>query len=242
MCTLMFYNELADKGELVIGLNRDEFVERPSSDFAFVTGGHDGATWVGGRDEVSGGTWFAIGEHLIAAVTNDRTGGLSKPGKRSRGELVLSMSQLRSLDDVESQLAQFEAHEFGPFHLVVFGDSSALHITNVKSTFHTQEVSSGFNVLGNMGLNHDSDIVVSTVLEYCAQLPDQRPEAMVESFKELLARHGQGFPCVHLGPFGTVSTAVYSRVQDQEVLFTANGTPCRTPWRDSSSLLHALRA
>ena len=241
MCTLIFYNALAQSGELLIGLNRDEYMERPSTGFAYQENAEKPERWIGGRDEVSGGSWFSIGPYIIAAVTNDRASGFSMPGKRSRGELVVRMSQLASLDAVETTLKTFDAEHFGPFHMVLFGASAAMHISNRGQKFQCAPIGPGLHVLGNFGLDEKGDPVVSTVHQYLKTFSHMDDLKGIETFKELLGLHGEGLPCVHLGPFGTVSSAVYARRRHQEILFTAQGAPCVTPWCDQSSLFDELR-
>ena len=72
--------------------NRDEFLERPTAPLS---------VWaapriVAMRDERSGGTFFAIGRHVVAGLTNDRSGGRPLPGALSRGELVVAAAAAHS--------------------------------------------------------------------------------------------------------------------------------------------------
>ena len=49
---------------------------------------------VGGRDELSGGTWLAVNEHgVCAGLTNQPLGDAKDPSKRSRGELPLELAR-----------------------------------------------------------------------------------------------------------------------------------------------------
>ena len=49
---------------------------------------------LGGRDELSGGTWLAVNEHgVCAGLTNQPLGDAKDPSKRSRGELPLALAR-----------------------------------------------------------------------------------------------------------------------------------------------------
>ena len=91
MCLLVVASRVVDGEPLIVGANRDEILERPST---AVTVLQDRRPRVlGGRDELSHGTWLAINEHgVCAGLTNQPLGEAKDPSKRSRGELPLALA------------------------------------------------------------------------------------------------------------------------------------------------------
>ncbi|MBI4363862.1 MAG: NRDE family protein [Candidatus Latescibacteria bacterium] len=93
MCTLILGLGILGPGSLLLGANRDESPDRPSSDPSML----NERPWVvGGRDLVSGGTWLAVREaRFVTALMNRRP----VPGDerdvttlRSRGLLCLDVA------------------------------------------------------------------------------------------------------------------------------------------------------
>ena len=61
---------------------------------------------VGGRDELSGGTWLAVNQHgVCAGLTNQPLGEAKDPSRRSRGELPLALARHRTAPDAVDALA-----------------------------------------------------------------------------------------------------------------------------------------
>ena len=92
MCLLVVASQVVADEPLIVGANRDEVLERPSTS---VTVLDDGPPRIlGGRDELSGGTWLAVNEHgVCAGLTNQPLGDAKDPSKRSRGELPLALAR-----------------------------------------------------------------------------------------------------------------------------------------------------
>ena len=60
---------------------------------------------LGGRDELSGGTWLAVNEHgVCAGLTNQPLGDAKDPSKRSRGELPLALARHATAADAVDAL------------------------------------------------------------------------------------------------------------------------------------------
>ena len=92
MCLLVVASQLVDGEPLIVGANRDEILERPSTSVTVLDVGPPRI--LGGRDELSGGTWLAVNEHgVCAGLTNQPLGEAKDPSKRSRGELPLALAR-----------------------------------------------------------------------------------------------------------------------------------------------------
>jgi len=87
MCLLLLAFRQHPRYRLVIGANRDEFYDRPTSAAGFWV---DAPGVLAGRDLREGGTWLGITrEGRFAALTNFRDSGSTRcSGRPSRGHLV----------------------------------------------------------------------------------------------------------------------------------------------------------
>lgn len=236
MCTIVIFWKTHPAADVIMGLNRDEFFARPTDDYRRWTTSSEGA-WVGGRDGQSGGTWFAIGREVVSVVTNHRGHGTPTPGPVSRGKLVLdaalSLDAAAALEGPRS-LAPEAA---GPYHLLAFDRHRLLYLTNAGGEHTFREVEPGLHVLGNFGLDAPDDPVVAGLLSSLEGTVGGELSTVESRLKHALATHGEGAPCVHLGPYGTRSSAVLTLGPDVRRLFTTDGPPCDVSWRDHSHLL-----
>ena len=236
MCTLIALHRVHPAFPLVLALNRDEFLARPTAPISRWP--KEEGDLVAGRDLVSGGTWFGVGPRLVAGLTNHRTGVRSMPGARTRGELVVDALRANSLDAWTRELHDRPVRDYGPFHLLV-GDGEGMRaFTNAGGSLSVVEIEPGAHVLGNYGLDNPEDPVVATVGAALGEvdLAAMSEDALVSYLEELLQKHGDGWPCVHLGPYGTRSGAVLLWGAQDPRLVVADGPSCEAPWRDVSAL------
>jgi uncharacterized protein with NRDE domain len=86
MCLIVFAWGAHGEFPLVLGANRDEFLDRPTRPAAFWA---ERPELLAGRDLKNGGTWLGVTRSgRIAAVTNYRQGSAPRTDLRSRGLLV----------------------------------------------------------------------------------------------------------------------------------------------------------
>lgn len=102
----------------VMIMNRDEVHDRPTSPADWHEA--DGLRWVGGQDEVAGGTWFAAtAAGRYAAVTSWRGDAESAPAASSRGKLPLDFLA-SDAEPVQHARGFMRAKpDCGPFNLIV---------------------------------------------------------------------------------------------------------------------------
>jgi len=235
MCTLIALFDVHPGTPLVLALNRDEFLERPTTSVHRWTD----AAIVAGRDDESGGTWFAVGDSVVAGITNHRRGNSSPRGGRSRGELVVRAATAKSGDEVATWLMAEDPEAFGGFHLLVCDGTTLRCFTNADGAMREERAGPGVHVLGNFGLDDVDDPVVATVGAAARSLLADKPDddALTAGLQSILRRHGEGWPCVHFGPFGTRMSALLSWPIDRPRLLVTEGAACEAEWRDESGLL-----
>src|SRR5215472_13717623 len=109
MCLLVIASRIVPDEPLIVGANRDEVLDRPSTPVALLSAGPPRV--LGGRDELSGGTWLAVNRAgVCAGLTNQPLGDAKDPTKRSRGELPLAAAQCSTAREA----AHLLAGEFDP--------------------------------------------------------------------------------------------------------------------------------
>jgi uncharacterized protein with NRDE domain len=245
MCLLVVGFQLVPGDPLIVGANRDEVLERPST---AVTVLHPGPPRVlGGRDELSGGTWLAVNERgVFAGLTNQPLGEARDPSKRSRGELPVALARHESAATaVETFLGRFHPEEYNGSWLLV-GDRTSLFFIDFTGLVQPSAVPlpPGLHVLENRPLGDPSpkvDLVVDAV-----GTPANGDEVLA-AFLTVLGDHripeGDERPhsanCVHLDGFGTRSSCLVRVPADAGAtpqLWVADGPPCTAPLEDAGAL------
>ncbi|HTU37028.1 MAG TPA: NRDE family protein [Acidimicrobiales bacterium] len=246
MCLLVAASRVAPDEPLLVGANRDEILERPSTAMTVLDAGPPRIA--GGRDELSGGTWLAVNEYgVCAGLTNQPLGDAKDPAKRSRGELPLALARHpTAAEAVDSLLAGYAPADYNGSWLLV-GDRTSLYFVDFTGTTTARgsavALPPGTYVLENRALGEPS-LKVDLVR---TMLGDPRTaDEIVDSFRRVLVDHrvpdGEERPnaanCVHLEEFGTRSSCLV-RVPAADApprLWVADGPPCATPYEEATWL------
>lgn len=242
MCTLIALWRCHPSAPLILALNRDEYVDRPTRAIGLWDDTKPGAPILAGRDLRSGGTWFGIGRNVVAALTNHHSAEPVGPRARSRGDLVVRALTSPSLNPLGDGLRGLSGAEFGLFHLLATDGKSMTWFTNEGGEIEARNVEPGPHVLGNHGLDNEDDPVVRTLHRELRGVEDMKRDELIDHLTGALAGHGPGRPCVHRGEFATRSSAILLWGGADPLLRTTDGPPCEKPWRDRSALLRELAA
>jgi uncharacterized protein with NRDE domain len=243
MCTVIVALGVARDAPLVIAHNRDEFLARPSRDVDVWIPDESERPVVAGRDEISGGTWFAVGPHVTACVTNDRRHGRPVPGIVSRGRLVTDAATASSVEEGCERVLRYRAGDVGPFHLLVTDGNAMVHITNAGGHIRVASVRPGVHVLGNFDLDDANDPIVRGVRSRIAAVPHATVDDLVVAMQSNLRMHGEGSPCLHVSDvYGTRASGVVSLGGPTERLWTTAGPSCTTDWREQTDFLARVRS
>jgi uncharacterized protein with NRDE domain len=248
VCLLVVASRVVTGEPLIVGANRDEVLERPSTAVTVLDEGPPRI--VGGRDELSGGTWLAVNElGVCAGLTNQPLGEAKDPSKRSRGELPLVLARHASAAEaVDALLSGWHPAAYNGSWLLV-GDRNSLFFVDFTGSGDglTVELPPGIHVLENRALGEGSPKadLVREALDDIGPTPDG--DEVVKAFRRVLADHrnpeGEERPnaanCVHLETFGTRSSCIVrvpSAVAVAPRVWVADGPPCTTPYDDACGL------
>jgi len=244
VCLLVVATQLVPDEPLIVGANRDEVLERPATPITVLDPGPPRV--LGGRDELSGGTWLAVNERgVCAGLTNQPLGDAKDPFKRSRGELPLALARhgtaAAAVDDL---LEAYRPEDYNGSWLLV-GDRSSLFFVDFTGLTGPAAVAlaPGIHVLENQALGEPSR-KVDLVRAALGNPTDG--DGVDAAFRRVLVDHrlpeGDDRPnaasCVHLESFGTRSSCIVRVPAGDGAprVWVADGPPCSTPYEEVGAL------
>lgn len=244
MCLLVVASRVVPGEPLLVGANRDEVLARPSTAITLLEAGPPRI--LGGRDELSGGTWLAVNEYgVCAGLTNQPLGDAKDPSKRSRGELPLALTRHRTAAEaVEALLGASRPADYNGSWLLV-GDPTSLFFVDFTGDADGTAVPlpPGIHVLENRTIAEPSlkvDLVRATLGEPVSG------DDVLEAFRRALTDHripegedrSNAANCVHLEEFGTRSSCLVrvTARDDPPRIWVADGPPCSTPYHEVSAM------
>ncbi len=252
MCLLVVAFHVVPDTALLIGANRDEYLNRPTTIMTALRPSDPRV--LGGRDEHSGGTWLAVNEHgVFAALTNQPLGDAKDLTKRSRGELPLALATASTASAaVEILRGGYRPDDYNGSWLLV-GDRDSLHFVDFTGLVEPQAraLAPGIHVLENKALGAPS-AKVARVVDLLGGLPGD-VAAATSTLEKTLSDHSvpeqdapDGAPrivpsCVHLEEYGTRSSCTVRVSEDplaRPEIRVADGPPCTTPFVDVSGYWH----
>jgi hypothetical protein len=223
---------------LLIGANRDEFLNRPAVTMTVLR--QEEPRVLGGQDQQSGGTWLAINEwSVFAGLTNQPREGGRDPSRRTRGELPLALTQgAEAKSCVDEFLAQHRSSDYNGSWLLA-GDRDALFFIDFTGL---KEAAAEPLPLGAPS---------PKTARVTASLGDLTDAATaLAAFRRVLGDHVEEEPegptgpkssanCVHLDGYGTRSSCIIrcgAGAGSVPQIWVADGPPCTEPFVDVSGL------
>lgn len=147
MCLIVIAFQVDAGYPLVVGGNRDELHARPTQDARWWA---DQPDILGGRDLQAGGTWLAVHRSgRFAAVSNYRDAQPTRPGLRSRGDLVTAF--LQSDASPVDYLQSISPANYSGFNLLVSDGDSLSYLSNRDGD--VRELTPGIYGLSNATLD-----------------------------------------------------------------------------------------
>lgn len=227
MCLLIALAGVDPEHPLVVGANRDEYLDRPATPMTVLRPA--GPRIVGGRDERAGGTWFAVNEHgVVAGLTNRPSERGSDTTKRSRGELPIALARhTTAASAVEAFAGHFRPADYNPAWLLVGDRTSLFTIDMTDGDAPTvRALGPGIHILENAPHGERTDKV-------------DRVRSLVAGADDLERALADESACIHLDGYGTRWSAVVEVPRDASTpprIRYADGPPCSTPYQDASEI------
>ena len=242
MCLLIVLWRAHPDLAVVVGANRDERLDRPATPMTVLNQADPRV--FGGRDEVAGGTWFALNEHgVFAGLTNRPPGEGGYPVKRSRGELPLALACHRSAAEaVEAFAVRFDPVDYNPAWILA-GDRDDLFAVDMTGTGspEVRPLTPGLHIVENHPPGTETP-KVARVRALLAGLETLSAEAVVARLQTVLADHqpaatgeraAMSAPCVHAEGYGTRWSGIVTQTVSAAPprFWYTGGPPCTTPWQ-----------
>jgi uncharacterized protein with NRDE domain len=257
VCLLVVAWRCDGRWPLVVGANRDEWLDRPARAITVLQ--ERDPRILGGRDERAGGTWLAVNEHgVVCGLTNRPMPDGPDPTRRSRGRLPLLAAQARTAEEaVDALVSEVAMGSYNPAWLLV-GDRESLHYLAVEPDVPARpgRLGPGLHVLENAALD-----VPSVKVDHVRASLARAEAAGVprwEAFADLLEDHTIDLteevplfpdgrerlaatlaPCVHADGYGTRSSALVRVAEDSDrrpEVVVSDGPPCTAPFIDAGGL------
>ena len=253
MCLLVVATRLRDDLPLVVGANRDEFLERPAIPMDVLRS--KSPRTLGGRDLVASGTWLAVNEHgVVAGLTNRPSLDGRDLTKRSRGELPLALTSFETARAaVDGFGERFRPSEFNPAWLVVADRDTAFTIDMTGEDALVTECPPGLVVIENRAPGVPSPKVshVRSLLGLIAEAPADDMDSLIAA---ALSDHfipedpdaivpESRAACVHSEEYGTRWSGIVTVASDTSppTFRYADGSPCMFSYTEASWALTAPR-
>jgi hypothetical protein len=263
VCTVILGFDVVEPGSIVLGANRDEDPERPSSGPVRLL---DTPPVAGGRDLRSGGTWLAIRERRAAvALLNRRDrrdpGPAARAAFRSRGLLTLEVAAAGPADLADPPPG---AALQGTPALARAGLARAARITT--SAPHAAcavlwvspeacwvwrwdppdppaaiRLATGWHVITHADLDDRSEPRTARLLDGLGGWTPRSPGEAADGLFARLRLHGDGSAqppvCIHEGRMPTVSSSVVWLSRRGARYLHIQGRPCLGAPEDHTQLL-----
>ena len=166
MCTLIVLHRCVEGRPLVVAANRDEFLDRPSENFA-VRSSKAGPI-LSPLDLEAGGTWVGLSQRgVFAGLTNlrplqsektpektEKSSGIAESAApviaiKSRGDVVMAALEEESAADAVRKLSQLAEGIYNPFQLLV-ADGRDAYLIVYRDGPRLVELEPGPHIVGNV--------------------------------------------------------------------------------------------
>ncbi|MDZ4737630.1 MAG: NRDE family protein [Rhodospirillaceae bacterium] len=245
MCTFVILRRPDHSWPVIIGANRDEMVDRPSTP--------PGRHWperpgtIAGRDDLAGGSWLGLNDDGVVAGIMNRLNTLGpEAGKRSRGELVLEALDHADARDAVTALAELDGRAYRPFNMVVADNRDAFwlrHSGRNSSIVEIRPLHDGLSMITAHDRNdiERSERIRAFLPRFDAAPPPQPDKGDWEAWAALMASRGTdeaagaGMTVRLDGGFGTRSSSLMALPAigaDLPVWRFSDGPPDANPYRD----------
>ena len=238
MCTVLLLLRPEHPWPLLVGANRDERLDR-----AFDAPGRHWPSAphvIGGRDRLSGGSWFGANDDgVVATIVNgmDRLGPL--PGKASRGDLVLRALRERDARAAADAIGSLPAERYRGFTLLVADRGAAFAVTSDERIIRIDALAPGHHMVTPDGYDVAWSPRFAAHFAAFRDTAPPRPEHDDWTGWTELLRHAdaddphRAMTVVTAHHFGTVCStllALPAKAGAPPVLRFANGPPTRAPY------------
>jgi len=189
------------------------------------------------------------GNQVQSAVATNRPTEAPNAAARSRGLLVTDALESPSAAQAIERLKRENPgpDSYNPFNLLVVDSARCFLVTYDGGAF-VRELGPGPHVVGNTDPFGARSGKLAKLDGEVERVAASEPGDVLDGLREVCASHGGNGDifhdaCVHAGAYGTRSSTILrvGETPADDVLWYADGAPCKTSYEDFTPLLHDLR-
>lgn len=246
MCTIIVARRSEPDQPLLVGANRNEFLNRPASPPSLRKTASGSVEMLAPRDDRAGGTWLGINEHGLFVGLTNRFGPPTHAGRRSRGELVSLALEGRDARRAAELVDELPADSFNGFHLVAVDPEEMFVVVSdgeLMTATHSNRRLTVVTELGFGAAHNRRKYRLWPKLR--AWLAEDRmdPSALREVLGDREPGGGLEAVCVEMPEYGygtRSSTIIGWGGRGDATFLHAHGSPCEVPYEDYGEELQSL--
>lgn len=241
MCTLILAHRPDATPSILVGANRDESLQRPSSPPEILE--ERPLAVLAPRDDRAGGTWLGLNAAgVFAGLTNGFAYPLD-PDRNSRGEIVFRALESESAGEAAAAIRQLAPQTYNPFHLVVADPEEAFVCVSDGELRTVSPITSALSIVTERSFGAADNPRKRHVARRLRSVG--APSVGREHLQEILSEHRPGSidsVCVDLEEidYGTRSSTILSYGGAEPTFLHAEGPPCDVEYDDLSELARRL--
>ncbi|MFB6262974.1 MAG: NRDE family protein [Bradymonadaceae bacterium] len=243
MCTIILRHDTRADASILVGVNRDEYRDRPSAP-PDVREGEAGGRFFAPRDRRAGGTWLGINSNGVFAALTNRFGARTDEDRNSRGELVPLCLAEPDAASAAAALEEVQPRTYNAFHLVVADPDGVFVAASDGRRCSVARGGTDLYVVTERSVGAADNPRKAAVRTRCRELQTEN-RLSPQSLQRLLSRPC-GPPsesvCVDVadGAYGTCSSVTARFGPGTAEWQYADGPPCETAYQDQSDELARL--
>ncbi len=152
MCTLIVAFHVFDEYPIVVAANRDELLDRPSEKPQ--VRGNDGMI-LSPKDLVRNGSWIGVNKFGVFAALTNRLDVRSKPGRMSRGALIMDALRYESALGAYIDTYTMNGEHFNGFNMVIADKNDMFLLRGDGNVIRRHPYKAGPLVVSNHGVGRD---------------------------------------------------------------------------------------
>lgn len=241
MCTLILAHRPDASPSILVGANRDESLQRPSSPPEIFE--ERPLAVLAPRDERAGGTWLGLNAAGVFAGLTNRFAYPLDSDRNSRGEIVFRALESGSAGEAADAIRQRAPQTYNPFHLVIADPEEAFVCVSDGELRTVSPVTSALLSVTERSFGAADNPRKRRVARRLRAIG--APSLELEDLREILSEHRPGSidsVCVDLEDidYGTRSSTMLSYGGEEPAFLHAEGPPCDVAYDDLSELARRL--
>ena len=241
MCTIVIQSASAAQPQILLGMNRDEQLNRPSGGPA-LRETDNGKPYLAPIDCKAGGTWLGCSpDGLLVCLTN-RFSTLRDETRRSRGQIIPELMEVTTLRQARHQLDELSPTEFNPFHIVITApEGQIVGLSDGAQFTATSRETPELTVMTEQSFGVTADPKRAETRRLCKAHGNLDVSSLSRILSTCPSNNQTAAPCLRYPEYnyGTRASTICA-IGPETQLLHAEGPPCQTEYENLTHLLDNL--